>query len=42
MRENGDYEAFFMAQEEDAEEILENAKEFIEEIKRLLVNYENC
>jgi hypothetical protein len=36
LRENGDYEAFFVARSEDAEETLENAKEFIEEAKRIL------
>ena len=36
LRENGDYEAFFIAQEEDAEETLGNAEEFIRKIKRLL------
>lgn len=36
LRESGDYEAFFIAQEEDAEETLENAEKFIKEIKRLL------
>ena len=36
MREQSDYSDFFIASKQDAEEQIENAKEFIGEIERYL------
>lgn len=35
-RENGDYEAFYMPTKEEARLVLRNAKQFIDEIERIL------
>lgn len=36
LRENGDYEPFFVGVSEDAESAIENAMEFIEKVKQVL------